>query len=91
MKNHVIVKRKGHTEAFDERKVYGSCYFACRNSHLSEKESEEISGKVSALVAKWAKKQKSFSSADIFRKLIGELNKYNKDAAFMYETHRDIS
>lgn len=91
MKNHVIVKRKGHTEAFDERKVYGSCYFACRNSHLSEKESEEISGKVSALVAKWANKQKSFSSADIFRKLIEELNKHNKDAAFMYETHRDIS
>ena len=86
-----IVKRKGHTELYDERKVYGSCYFACRNAHLSEKEAEEICKKVSAGIKSWVKKQKVVSSNEIFKKLIEELKKHNEDAAFLYETHRDIS
>lgn len=86
-----IVKRKGHTEIYDEKKVYGSCYFACRNAHLSEKESEQICNKVCAAITKWIKKHKIVSSNDIFKMLIKELKKYNEDAAFLYETHRDIS
>ena len=86
-----IVKRKGHTELYDERKVYGSCFFACRNAHLSEQESEQICNKVAAQITKWIKKRKLVSSDDIFRALINELNKHNEDAAFLYETHRDIS
>ena len=86
-----IVKRKGHTEIYDERKVYGSCYFACRNAHLSEKESEEISSKVSKEVTKWMGRQKVVSSQDIFKLLMQELKKHNEDAAFLYETHRDVS
>jgi len=86
-----IVKRAGHAEFYDERKVYGSCFFACRNAHLSEKEAEEICKKVSAAATKWIKTKKSVSSNDIFRMLINELKKHNEDAAFLYETHRDIS
>ena len=86
-----IVKRKGHTELYDERKVYGSCCFSCRNAHLSEQESEEICKKVSAAITKWVKKQKVVSSNDIFKLLIEELKKHNEDASFLYETHRDIS
>ncbi|MBI2658284.1 hypothetical protein HYX08_06360 [Candidatus Woesearchaeota archaeon] len=86
-----IVKRKGHSEIYDERKVYGSCFFACRNAHLSEKEAEEICRKVSEAVTKWVKKQKIVSSNEIFKKLIEELKKHNEDAAFLYETHRDVS
>ena len=86
-----IVKRRGHTEIYDERKVYGSCYFACRNAHLSEKEAEEICKKVCSAITKWIAKQKVVSSNDIFKRLIEELKKHNEDAAFLYETHRDIS
>ena len=86
-----IVKRKGHTELYDEKKVYGSCYFSCRNAHLSEQEAEEICKKVSAAITKWIKKQKVVSSNNIFKLLIEELKKHNEDAAFLYETHRDIS
>ena len=86
-----IVKRKGHTELYDERKVYGSCFFACRNAHLRKEEAEEICSKVSAEVTKWITGQKMVSSNEIFRKLIDELKKHNQDAAFLYETHRDIS
>ena len=91
MKKKNVVKRKGHTELYDERKVYGSCYFACRNAHLSEKEAEEICNKVCATITKLVNKQKIVSSSDIFRILIEELKKHNEDATFLYETHRDIS
>ena len=86
-----IVKRRGHTEVYDERKVYGSCYFACRSAHLSEKESEEISKKVCISVTKWIKAKKVVSSSEIFKFLVQELKKHDEDAAFLYETHRDIS
>ena len=86
-----IVKRKGHKELYDERKVYGSCYFACRNAHLSEIESEKICGNVTAAITKWAMKRKMVTSDEIFKNLVFELNKHNEDAAFLYETHRDIS
>ena len=86
-----IVKRKGHTELYDERKVYGSCFFACRNAHLSEKEAEEICNKVCASITKWVGKKKIVSSNGIFNTLIKELKNHDEDAAFLYETHRDIS
>src|SRR3989338_192794 len=86
-----IVKREGHTELYDEKKIYGSCFFACRNAHLSGKEAEEICSEVCAEVTKWVNRQKAVSSNDIFKKLIEELKKHNGDAAFLYETHRDIS
>ena len=86
-----IVKRKGHAELYDERKLYGSCFFACRNAHLSDKEAGEICSKVSKLAAKWMAKKKTASSGEISRFLAEELKKFNGDAAFLYETHRDIS
>ena len=86
-----IVKRKGRTELYDEKKVYGSCFFACRNAHLSEQEAERICSKVSASATKWVRKKKVVSSNDIFGFLIHELKKHNEDASFLYETHRDIS
>ena len=86
-----IVKRKGHTEIYDERKVYASCFFACRNAHLSKEESQNICGKVSASITKWIKNKKIVSSNEIFKILAGELKKHNEDVAFLFETHRDIS
>ena len=86
-----LVKRRGHVEHYDERKVYGSCYFACRNAHLSEREAEAICGKVCSSITKYISRKKSASSDEIFRMLIRELKKHNGDAAFLFETHRDIS
>lgn len=86
-----IVKRKGHKEEFDERKVYASAYAACLNVHLNEEEAEKIASKVSGEVREWIKKKREVSSQDIFDFVIKSLKKYNEHAAFMYETHRDIS
>jgi len=88
---YCIVKRRGHTEEFDEKKVYASCYAACLNTQIVGEESEKIAGKVSKEIKTWATKRKYADSSEIFKRVIAALKKYNKDAAFMYETHRDIS
>ncbi|HLC62203.1 MAG TPA: ATP cone domain-containing protein [Candidatus Nanoarchaeia archaeon] len=86
-----IVKRKGHSEIYDERKVFGSCFFACKNAHLSDNEAEAISENVTAKATKWVKERKVVSSNEIFRFMVNELKKHNDDISFLYETHRDIS
>ena len=86
-----IVKRRGHKEPFDPRKIYGSTYAACRNTHLSETQSEKIAETVSARIEKWVADKKELSSDQIFRQIIVVLKELHPDAAFLYETHRDIS
>jgi len=86
-----MVKRGGEIVDFDERKVYASCYSACLSSHREKKKAEEICGKISADIKKWIMKKKLVTSDEIFKKTTELLKKYDKNAAFMYETHRDIS
>ena len=88
---YCIVKRKGHSEEFDERKVYASCYAACLSSHVLHTDAEKICGKVAKEIKSWARKKKTVTSDDIFRQVTATMKKHNEDAAFMYETHRDIS
>jgi transcriptional regulator NrdR family protein len=87
---YCIVKRKGHAEEFDERKVYASCYAACLSSHIHHLKAEKICEKVSKEVKAWATKRKFATSDLIFEKVISAMKKQDNDAAFMYETHRDI-
>lgn len=86
-----IVKRKGHTEEFDEKKVYASCYAACLSSSIPVIKAEKISSLISNQIKKWAIKRKSTTSDEIFQKVAGLLRKQDKNAAFMYQTHRDLS
>ena len=88
---YCIVKRKGHSEEFDERKVYASCYAACLSSHVPHMDAEKICEKVSKEIKAWARKKKVVSSNDIFKKVAAAIKRHNENAAFMYETHRDIS
>ena len=86
-----IVKREGHRERFDERKVYATCYKACINASIPSQKSENICEKVTREIKQWIKKKESVTSNQIFLQMTRILKKYNKDAAFMYETHRDIA
>lgn len=90
-KKECVVKRKGHEEKFDERKVYASCYAACLSTHIEIKKTEKICEKVAKEIKKWIKNKTCVSSNEIFKMTIKLLNKYDKNAAFMYETHRDLS
>lgn len=86
-----IIKRRGHNQAFDSRKVYGSVYFSCRNAHLTEIQSEKIADQVSKAIEQWVSKKKQISSQEIFEKIASILRSLDEDAAFLYATHRDIS
>ena len=86
-----IVKRHGHRERFDERKVYASCYAAFLSCHLSHEQSEKLCEKVAKEVTAWIKGKKEVNSSQIFQEVVRVMKKYHKDAAFMYETHRDVA
>ena len=87
----IVVKRKGHRENFDEKKVYGSVYAACLNAHMHEGKCEEIAGHVSGEVRKWAEEKKQVDSKEIMEKTHLHLEKKSRDAAFLYKTHLDVS
>ena len=87
---HIIKRRGGAVQEFDERKVYASCYSACMSSHLSEGEAEFISDKVTKDVKKWMKGKKNLTSVQIFKQINKSIKKHDKNAAFMYHTHMDI-
>ncbi len=91
-KEHIrIVKRKGHYESFDEKKVYASVYSACFATQLPKAKCEDIAEKVTKEVKKWASKKKDITSNQIFKIIVNLLKKHEKNLAFMYETHRDIN
>jgi len=86
-----IVKRLGKLEKFDERKVYASCYAACLSSHIKHIKAEEICKKVTKQVKNWIKTKKVVTSDQVFKEITKVMRKYDKNAAFMFKTHRDIN
>lgn len=87
----MIKRRTGECQPYDERKVYGSVYAACYVVKRSEKECERIAETVSKKITEHAKGKKEIASQTIHTLVVKELRKHDKDAAFMYETHKDIS
>ena len=59
--------------------------------HETQKVSEEIAGTVSKDISSWIIDKNEVSSNQIFEEVTTSLAKYNKDASFMYNTHRDVS
>lgn len=86
-----IVKREGYRQEFDERKVYASVYSACLASHSHEEEAEATANLVTREIKKWIFDKGEVNSRQIHEKVEKELRHLNKDAAFMYDTHKDIS
>ena len=82
-----IVKRKGHTEEFDERKVYGSVYVACASAYYNEGQCEKTADKVANIIKKFVKGKKQIQSAEIRKKIENELKKKDEELAFFYEQH----
>ena len=91
MKHKYLVKREGHLHVFDSRKIYASCYAACLSANVKHTAAERLCEKVTTDINKWIKNKNKATSNQIFKEMVKIIKKYNKDAAFMYETHRDIS
>ena len=86
-----IIKRRGHKEPYDEKKIYASIYAASLNAHLVKVEAEKIAEKVSKAITAWIANKEVIGSGDIFKTAIELLKKENTDVAFMFETHRDLA
>lgn len=85
-----IVKRKGHTEPYDDRKVYASVYSSCRSVHEPAGSAELIADQVSKKLAEWIKKKSEVTSNDIRRQASTELHTLNPNASYILLHHRII-
>lgn len=83
-----VVKRHGHVEAFDERKIYASVYEACHAAQLTTKQAEKIAASVSLNVKKWISTKDRVSSHELHQEVVHVLKKHHADVSFMYATHR---
>ena len=82
-----IIKRKGHKERFDEKKVYGSVYAACASADYTERGCERISKKLTDIIKTFIERKKEVKSTDIRKRIEYELRRINKELAFYYEQH----
>ncbi len=80
-----IVKRAGHSEEFDQRKLYASVYAACVAVKVPIGEAEIVAEKVTNDVIKQMGDKYEVTSGDIFRKASLFLQGYNPDAAYIYQ------
>jgi hypothetical protein len=85
---HIVKRAKGHSEAYDERKLYASVYASCLSVRTPAGEAELTASRVCKDIAPWLSAKAEVTSADIRRKASTHLKVYNPDAAYMYEQHR---
>ena len=91
MHTHIVKRGGGHKEPYDNHKVYASCYAAFIDAGVSKVEAETLCEKITAHIDVWVKDKDVVTSQEIFEEITHEMEVYNKDAAFLYKTHRDIS
>ena len=87
-KTRIVVKRKGHTEPYDEKKVYASVYAAALNCHYDEMQSEKIASEVMKKINKWAAGKTSLASTDIREQILKTIQ--DKYVALMYKHHMEL-
>lgn len=83
-----IVKRAGHSENYDERKLYASIYAACLSVREHPGSAELIAQEVVHQFENWLENKHEVSSNDIRRKAGQYLKALNSDAGHMYLLHR---
>ena len=86
----IVVKRKGHQEFYDRKKVYASVYAAALNCGYGERKSERIALRVMKEINVWVKTKKVIESQGIRKKVVESLVKIDKDVALMYKSHLDV-
>ena len=88
----VIVKRSpGHTEPYDERKLYASIYASCLSVRTPTGEAELTAEHVCEDLTPWLLTQRELTSGDIRSQAAEHLSVYNPSAAYLYKHHRTIS
>jgi len=85
-----VVKRAGHTEEYDERKLYAAAFSACLSVHVPRATAELVAEKVTADVNNWIEAKQEVTSGDLRRKLSEFLEFYDEDAAHIFRHQRNL-
>lgn len=85
-----VVKRQGHSEPYDERKLYASVFAACQSVREPVGSAELIAEKVVADINNWLEPKHEITSNDIRINAAKHLKVYNPDAGYMYLHHRVV-
>jgi transcriptional regulator NrdR family protein len=91
MKAHIVKRKPGHNEPYDERKLYASVYASCLGVRTPTGEAELTAEHVCKDLEFWLGTKQEVTSADIRRKAAEHLKVYNPHAAYLYKHHRLIS
>ena len=86
-----IVKRHGHSELYDARKLYASVYAACLTVRATDQEAELIAADVTEYVDSWFVAKHEVTSHDLLCKALFRVKELHPDAAYMYEHHINLS
>lgn len=87
----LIVKRQGHTEAYDSKKIYASVYSAVLSVRGPAATAELVAQEVTDGISDWVKNKHEVTSNDIRRVAAEHLRLLNPDAAHIYKNHRKYS
>ena len=85
-----VVKRHGHSEKYDARKLYASVYAACRSVREPAGSAELIAEKVVTDMDEWIATKHEVTSNDVRISAVRHLKAYHPDAAYMYLHHRVV-
>lgn len=87
---NVIVKRAGHSEPYDRRKLYASIYATCLALREPVATAEMTASEAEKYVEKWLERKHEVTSNDIRRVAAGHLKSLNPEVAFQYLHHRVV-
>ncbi len=87
----LIVKRAGHNEQYDQRKLYASIFAACLAVREPAGSAELIASEVCKHVEAWLGDKHEVTSADIFRHAAKHLGVIQPDAGYIYSNHRNVA
>lgn len=87
--NH-LVKREGHTEPYEARKLYASIYAACLSVREPVGSAELVASQVVKDVEHWLTHKHEVTSNDIRSTAAKFLHGYHPDAGYMYLHHRVV-
>lgn len=85
-----IVKRAGHSEPYDSRKLYASIYAACLSVREHPGSAELIAQEVTESFEKWLDQKHEVTSNDIRKQASEHLKVINPDAGHIYLHHRVV-
>jgi transcriptional regulator NrdR family protein len=85
-----VIKRRGHSEAFNETKLTASLYATCLSAHIKPDRAKTIANKVTSEVAKWLANKTEITTNDIRREAGKLLSEQEPHAGYWYLNHRII-